>query len=519
MTPKQTNVVKRTRLTLKEKFNLIQDHKKEKMNIVDLMKKYKCGKAAVYNILNDEQKVVDDYMKAPNADMKSKGRVPKFDEIDTMTYNWLGQVLAKKLPISGIMIQEKAKEFAETLNETEFKASNGWLEKFKSRHRLVFANICGESGDVPTQAIDEFLEKLPEIIAGYKMEDIANCDETGLFYRAIPKKTICLKGEKCHGGKQSKERLTVMLCCFADGTFEKPIVIGKSQKPRCFKKMNVDKLPVIWKANKKAWMKTDIMEQWLIRFNRKMSVQNRHILLFMDNATSHPNLSLSNITLVFLPPNTTSRIQPLDQGIINSFKIHYRTKVMKRLLSRIDEVSNVFELAKSINCLDAIYWIHEAVEEMPKTVVPNCFKKAGFVFEKQQCEIADDGNGPLRELRVVLQRIQSNTDNVVSAEEFVNFDDDILTESETFFESNKTNIISETVNQSDDSESDDDDTADNDVTKFDALLCIDQLKAYACKEGLDSLYAKIAECANIVNDAIISKHSKQSTIEEYFTKK
>lgn len=77
--------------------------------------------------------------------------------------------------------------------------------------------------------------------------------------------------------------------------------------------------------------------------------------------------------------------------------MHYRTKVVKRLLSRIIEVSNVFDLVKSVNCLDAIYWIKAAIEKMPNTVVPNCFRKAGFRFE-EDCEIGVDENVPLREL-------------------------------------------------------------------------------------------------------------------------
>ena len=33
---------------------------------------------------------------------------------------------------------------------------------------------------------------------------------------------------------------------------------------------------------------------------------------------------LKNLALVFLPPNITSHTQPMDQGIITSFKSHYR---------------------------------------------------------------------------------------------------------------------------------------------------------------------------------------------------
>ena len=47
--------------------------------------------------------------------------------------------------------------------------------------------------------------------------------------------------------------MTFMFDANMDGSDRlEPFVIGKSQKPRCFK--NVRKLPVILKANKNAWM-------------------------------------------------------------------------------------------------------------------------------------------------------------------------------------------------------------------------------------------------------------------------
>lgn len=510
MAPATKKVVKRTRLSLKEKFNLIQDHKNQ-MKIEDLSKKYKCGKTAVYDTLKMQKQIVDEYMATDNTDMKTKQQVRKFREIDEQTYNWLNQVLSKKLPVSGVMIQEKAKEFAENSNETEFKASNGWLEKFKLRHNLTFSNVHGESNDVPQQPVNDFLEKLLEMIMGYDPKDIANCDETGLFFRAIPKKTICKKGEKCYGGKQSKERLTVMLCCFADGTFEKPLVIGKSNNPRCFKNIKKENLPVIWKSNRKAWMTTSIMEEWLIRLNRKMAIQNRKILLFLDNATSHPNLNLSNIQLCFFPPNTTSRLQPLDQGIINAFKVHYRTRVVKRLLSKIETVASVSDLVRCINCLDAIYWIKEAIEKMPGTVVPNCFRKAGFQLEQHDDCNSDDENVPLKELRIILERIDICD---ISVEEFISFDENVLTEDDTCFTAN-TNPKTADDNDSDS----EDDAADKaKMSHTEVLMQIDRIKSYACNEGLESLYQKLNECSNVVQDAVYAKHTKQSTIEDFFAK-
>eukprot|EP00171_Calliarthron_tuberculosum_P021816 IDg21816t1 len=55
------------------------------------------------------------------------------------------------------------------------------------------------------------------------------------------------------------------------------------------------------------------------------------------NATTLP--SLSNVELVFLPPNTTSKLQPWDAGIIASMKVHYRRFQMERALDLAEEES------------------------------------------------------------------------------------------------------------------------------------------------------------------------------------
>ena len=188
----------------------------------------------------------------------------------------------------------------------------------------MWNQVCGEASAVSISVVSEWKDKLKVLLEGLLPCDIYNGDETSLFFRALPTKSLSLRREKCSGGKMSKERSTVFLCANMAGKLEKPLVIGKAAKPRCFKHLDINKLPVVWRSNRRAWMTAALMEEWLNGFNAKMKKENRHVLLFFDNATCHPHIKLSNVTLAWFPPNTTSVTQPMDQGVIYTLKSHYR---------------------------------------------------------------------------------------------------------------------------------------------------------------------------------------------------
>jgi hypothetical protein len=58
--------------------------------------------------------------------------------------------------------------------------------------------------------------------------------------------------------------------------------------------------------------------------NNELRRKNRKILHLVDNCPAHPHIQdLSNIKLVFSPPNTTSVLQSMDMGIIKSFKGYF----------------------------------------------------------------------------------------------------------------------------------------------------------------------------------------------------
>ena len=123
-------------------------------------------------------------------------------------------------------------------------------------------------------------------IGGYEPRDVYNADEMGLLFNVLPDRSLAHKGESCHGGKHSKDRLIVLLCINSDGSDKQvPIVIGKSPNPRCFK--NVKKLPTKYQVNGKAWMMTEIFCSFLHSLDAQMGAQNRQIILFVGNCAAH----------------------------------------------------------------------------------------------------------------------------------------------------------------------------------------------------------------------------------------
>ena len=105
-----------------------------------------------------------------------------------------------------------------------------------------------------------------------------------------------------------------MFCANADGTDEYELaLIEKFLNPRCFK--NESHLPVMYYAQQNAWTDKEIYKKCVQQLDKTVAKKGRKILLFMNNVSSHvPDIPLKSITVHLFPPNTTSLLQPLDQG-------------------------------------------------------------------------------------------------------------------------------------------------------------------------------------------------------------
>ena len=128
----------------------------------------------------------------------------------------------------------------------------------------------GESASSDKQAATESRTKLQGILKDYALKDIFNFDETGLFYRLVPNKTLASGPVK--GTKKCKDRISVGLCANADGS-EKlvPVLIHKAKKPRCFSSGFNPETFVEYYYNKNFWMTSVIFVQFIEKLERQSS--------------------------------------------------------------------------------------------------------------------------------------------------------------------------------------------------------------------------------------------------------
>ena len=145
----------------------------------------------------------------------------------------------------------------------------------------------------------------------------------------------------------------------------------------------------------------------------------------MDNAPCHPeSLSdrYSNIKVVFLPKNATSRLQPLDAGIIRNFKLKYCKKLLNFVILRINDNGKAADIIQEVDVLKVISWIKSAWGEVSEEAMVNCFKKCGFRKNQTDVQLTDFAEEE-EEFESLVKELSTD----VSAAEYINFDREVVT--------------------------------------------------------------------------------------------
>lgn len=494
-------------LTYTEKAVIIQEVEKGIKKKSEIAKEFGIPANTLSTILKNKEKI-SSVVGVGCGKKRKRVKGPGNPDVDQCVLKWFKQARDKNIPLSGTLIRAKAEEFGASLGKDSFKASTGWLDGFKERNKISFKAVCGESGAVDTNVANDWKNSLVEMVGDVADKDVFNVDETGLFYKSTPDKTMAFKKENCSGGKHSKDRFTVLIGANMDGSEKLPLlVIGKSKNPCCFK--NVKSKPVMYESNRKAWMTSEIFGNWLLDLDKKCRNEKRTILLFIDNCTAHTSIpKMGNVKILFFPPNMTSVLQPMDQGVIKNFKHFYRRIVVQKILAEenMDKNGKV-----KIDILQASRMCKSAWDKVKESTIANCFRKGGFIPKKEVVVVNEE---TIREDG--LEEVEKIQDKNFA--EFIDMDEDLAVCGEL----SDADILAEVIQDNESSEEElvkDEEEPKPVLTTSQAMDYVQELRRYV--EADENVSDSLIKCFDVLenyNRARIIKSKSQLKISSFFKK-
>ncbi|XP_028659118.1 jerky protein homolog-like [Erpetoichthys calabaricus] len=360
---------------------------------------------------------------------------------------------------------------------------------------------------------------------------IYNADETGLYYKILPDRTLAMKKDKTsnEGYKQIKDRVTKLFCCNWTGHHKlTPLCTGNFASPRCFHNINMSSLPLDYDHSKNAWMTAAIFEKWFhqtfipgVRRHLRSKGMEPRACLLLDNCPAHPPAETlksrdGKIFVYYLPKNTTSKIQPLDQGIISVFKANYSPCIYK---SMVEEDKSVPMFLKTVRIKEALYLSESAWGAIKPETIQNCWTKAlGGPITENPTTVEEDededflGFSP-EEVREAEQKLISAVHSSIPVQEILaawsTIDDDVPIAS---------SILAEENHNEDEEEEEDPVPVPPTRTADDAVKGLEVALEYYERVG-DKV--KTLQLKSLIRDAKMraSRNKKQADITSYFTKK
>jgi len=382
-------------------------------------------KKAFYGNMSNERSRVSGSLRLPG--------VPRqcWEEVEGLLLRDLDEMWAQKQPIDYRAIQLAAFSAAKrvcVLRSVEFSGevaaagggpfiTTSQVQRFLQRNRRRSFILHGEAGGVSEEDVRPAMSLVRLVVQAESLW-LYNADETGLYWRLMPRRTILPvdQGSNARGVPSMKpsdgDRVTLMVAGDSTGVHKVPmLMVGKAKRPRAFDAAfgrNVSP-PVMYRDSSTAFMSGNIAKEWLTDAflphvaarRREESIRSRHpVVLIWDNCKAHLSVDdpwlqdfceQNQVIILYLPARSTALYQPCDMGIIASLKSRYKRHLIEETVSAVLDSkegrprrapdhfkrghAGILHGARA-NLADVVGWVKSAWRDISSSVLSNCWKKA-----------------------------------------------------------------------------------------------------------------------------------------------
>ena len=276
------------------------------------------------------------------------------------------------------------------MEASRLKRQLAGLINSKKRHSITFrrsTHIVQHSKSIVDDRVDKFLNFVIRMhkLCGYQMSEIGNMDETPVWFEMPGKSTLA----EC-GGKEicvtstghEKEKLTVTLSAYADGTKLPPLVHLSGVRPPPKNEIPAGVVIYMCGAGKKSWANEESINFWLKRVWGMNSQRRRFLVWDAFRAHLTPSVKESvrmkyNSDLCVIPGGCTSKLQPADVSWNRPFKSHIAEIYDEWLFNGpVEKTKGGNRRAPSKIVM--LKWIKQAWDAISPDIIRKSFKKCGI---------------------------------------------------------------------------------------------------------------------------------------------
>eukprot|EP01022_Parablepharisma_sp_SALTPOND_P000666 TRINITY_DN1039_c1_g1_i1.p1 TRINITY_DN1039_c1_g1~~TRINITY_DN1039_c1_g1_i1.p1 ORF type:complete len:633 (+),score=65.21 TRINITY_DN1039_c1_g1_i1:444-2342(+) len=335
----------------------------------------------------------------PPTNKKRGGKKIQHPELEEALYNWFIFQRARKIPVTDKLLQSAALKIAKELRIENFKASMGFIQKFKERNNLVkrsHTRFATKTASAMTPIIAKFFTELNVVISEYTPDKIWNYDEIPVYFEPLVSHTIAPRGSETVSilsVQAQQSRMTLVTAISAEGRILPPVLLYLSKR---FTEFSLGGALII--HNKTGYVNGEILHEKILPFLLQ-HIEENSFLLFDDHKAHTVEevkdlLGTKSIKYAVIPGGATCLLQPVDCGIGKAIKAKVKAYYQKWILEEFEKIitpegrrKKTFK--KPTNEVIA-QWIMKSYSKLDRDIIKQAFITTGILSKEDQTKILDE---------------------------------------------------------------------------------------------------------------------------------